>query len=127
MRLWPFKRRPPERKIFRFWDGTQERGIDPLQVLRALNSHPEFDIATHPALATMSAPMGATEADLKHQRQVADGALQITVRAAREAFEVQPYDHATGKGLTEGETADLLDEFGCWILAQKKSTNRQPI
>ena len=99
-----------QRQIFRFHDGTKLRGVDPMVVLRTLQAEKEF-----------------TEADIALAMQGDVDASQRTIRAVRKAFGVIAWeqDQHTGaeRGLTEGETLTLLDEFGVWLDAVKKNTN----
>lgn len=116
--------RQRKRQIFRFFDGKRERGADPLAVIRALNSHPEFDPATTPTEATAPDLPGTTAEDRRRLDAAASAAAALTARATLEAFGVKPYDDDTGEGLTEGEALNLFSEFHDWLEAQKKNISR---
>lgn len=99
-----------QRQIFRFHDGTAMRGADPMVVLRKLQAHQDF-----------------TEADIALALQGDVAAAQRTLQATRAAFDVVPWEQdkhtGTERGLTEGETLTLLDEFGAWLESVKKNGN----
>lgn len=100
-----------QRAIFRFWDGTRKRGVDPILVVRALESHPEFNWEVDPQLIEME------DAD----REAADGAFARIADATRMAFGIPLFD---GKhGLTEGELLNLLGFFVGYLNALKKNTS----
>lgn len=104
------RRRDRQRAIFRYWDGTRERGADPAVVYRAFVSHPTFNWETHPVLIDT----GDKEA------------LTITLGAIREVFGVAAWSedgHGNSSGLTDWETIDLLIQFNHYIGGLKKSTS----
>ncbi|HEY1601733.1 MAG TPA: hypothetical protein VGG64_19185 [Pirellulales bacterium] len=110
-----FNRQPTnrQREIFRYWDGTKERGADPLVVLRALVTDSEFDIKTDPELAAQG---------------IAD-ATDRTLKAIRRVLSVRPWETlACGKevGLTDAETLELLSDFGLYLDGLKKNSSLTP-
>lgn len=107
------RRRERQRAIFRYWDGTRERGADPAVVYRALVSHPTFDWETHPVL------IDTGDKD----------ALAITLGAIREVFGVVAWaedNDGRSTGLTDWETIDLLIQFNWYLGGLKKSTSPTP-
>lgn len=102
--LWP-----KSRAIFRYWDGKRWRSADPLVAARRLITHETFDWETHPALA-----------------EAADDfeALQITVDAVREVFDVPAFESG---GLTQAECVELLGDFTEYLHGVKKNTSPSPI
>lgn len=103
-----FKRRS-RREIFRFFDGTRERSVDPIKILRAISSDPEFLPEKHFELA-----------------QEGDGEAQgITIAAARRIFGLDEFTDTNGKitGTTDGEALGILSDFAEYVSTLKKSTN----
>lgn len=107
VKRWIFNRR---RAIFRYWDGSRDRSIDPMVPYRRLISHEEFNWETTPILIEQD------------DEKVSSEALRVTALAVREAFEV-PIHGASG-GLTEWECLELLQAFVFSMMGLKKSTNR---
>ena len=103
-----------EREIFRFFDGCGDpeqgpnRAVDPMVVLRSLQTDEEFVIDKDPELALTGD----------------QDAVERTVKVVRKAFGVVGFSRCdntgTETGLTEGETIALLDEFGLWMEGLKK-------
>jgi len=99
---WAYNRR---RMIYRFWDGSQYRRVDPIDIHLQLQSHPRY------------------VAD-RHLKQIDEGdneATRITCAAVCEVFNVQPFDPVKRTGLTIGEQLGLLADFYFWLEDQKKS------
>lgn len=107
------------RAIFRYWDGSRLRSIDPMVAYRALDSHNEFDWETHPLL--IDPPEDAPKLNIKLSVE----AMGITADAVRTAFDIPQYKN--GRGLTEGELVNLLTVFTEWMTALKKNTRPMPI
>jgi hypothetical protein len=106
LRNWLF---PKRRAIFSYWDGKRWRAADPLVAARRLITHETFDWESHPALA-----------------EAADDfeALQITVDAVREVFDVPAFESG---GLTQAECVELLGDFTEYLHGVKKNTSPSPI
>lgn len=106
-----FRRNKNERSrdIFRYWDGTRERGADPIKILRALIGDEKFNAEVHPDLALAG--------DIE--------AMAVTMDATRKVFGLSEYSDADGRdsGLTDGETLELLNRFGEYMESLKKSTS----
>jgi hypothetical protein len=103
-----------ERRIFRFFDGSDHRLADPLELMRKLRRHPcDFD------------KVEAMRKDAPND-DLADESWLELVAAIRDVFEVKPLDQ-DGRGLTEGETYDLLNDFGEYLDTLKKNTSVNPI
>lgn len=97
------------RAIFTYWDGQRLRRIDPLAAFRAIRAHERFDIDTHLDLANGGI----------------DEAIQVTLEATREIFDVREY--ADGVGLTIDETMNLIGSFVYYLNALKKNGSPRPI
>lgn len=102
LRRWTESRR---RAVFRFWDGTRTRAIDPMVAYRALRSHPKFDWAVTPK-----------EIDIPNEK-ISLEALALTAEAVRIAFQLP---ECSAGGLTEWECVRLLIAFTRWNDAVKK-------
>lgn len=106
------------RNIFRYYDGTRKRGIDPIHVIRSFAAHPTFNADTHIALAV------AEEPDYE--------SVGICVQAVRDIFAVPPWHEKPGwfwtrqAGLTEGECLAVLMQFCEFVGALKKNTRPTP-
>lgn len=102
-RLWPRTEPPPRRFLFRFWDGTGWRTIDPTPVRRALEA-----ACPDPARAAADL-LGDDPAD----RRIAEHQL---LKAARTAFGVAEFrdDAGTLTGLTVTETLGVTLGFLRW-------------
>lgn len=100
LRKWRANR---NRRIFRFWDGTQFRRMDPLEIMSAIETDPEFNPAVHCELVDA----GDRDSTL------------ILVNMVSRAFQVPAFDGTAG--LTIRERIDLYQEFGTWVGALKKN------
>lgn len=94
------------RPIFRYFDGSAWRSIDPMRAFRAIKSHPTYNAETHPVLIDMG--------DFD--------ALDCMLGCAREVFGVQEFNEQTGKGLTQVETVNLMVRFNQFLGLVKKNT-----
>lgn len=118
-RLFAWRRiREREQEIFRFWDGSRERGVDPLVVLRDLNAHPQFKPEFHPSLILNGDPASGAVKE----------ATEITLDAVNFAFGVEPWREADGaaKGLTVTKRLELLLTFSEYLDALKKNISGTP-
>lgn len=96
-------RRKRSRAIFRFFDGTRTRAVDPYAVYRFLDSHPHF------------------KWEQLEEVDEGDGtAADTTIAAAREAFGLVPFDDCHPNALTAAEVLNVLSDFGDWVTAAKK-------
>ncbi len=102
--------RPKQRQLFSYWDGYQNVYADPIQVSDKLDSHPVYRSDLHPRLA---------ESDNQAGRE----AWQVCMEAWRTAFNLQPFDPISGKGLTDAEVNALHGVYYLYIDQLKKSTN----
>ncbi len=114
LQKWRNRRQAKQRQIFRFWDGQQIRGFDPMTAIRGFDDHPTFDASVHPALAMCPDPKLAGEA------------AAICAQAVSDVFGVKPYDGLTETGMLEGERLALLASFGRYISALKKNGETEP-
>lgn len=95
---------PKQRRIFRYFDGSRQRGIDPL----------EIDIAMEAVDFDWEANFSLMRAD---DTKIRLDAMQSVVAAARKVFKIPEFDIADdGKdsGLGASEVLDLLGEFLEW-------------
>jgi len=95
-----------DRAIFKYWDGTRTRAVDPMVVYRVLACHPTFIWRDHPR-----------QVERDHD------ALRITLGAIRDAFDVKPLSADGKHGISEGETLGLLVQFSEFLESAKKNTN----
>lgn len=102
--------RARRRLIFRFWDGSQIRGADPVIVATRLHEHTSY---LHQHL--FDTAQGDTEA------------LAIVASAACDAFDVSELRSDGKAGLTRSELYELMVAFDQYMLALKKNTATSPI
>lgn len=102
-------RRPQDRRIFTFWDGSRIRSIDPLPAWRefkaTMGTDPESALRT---LYKRPVP-GLVGAMLASWRAEKEAAAVKIADAACSAFGVQPF--ADGQGLTEPERIALVRSY----------------
>jgi hypothetical protein len=106
LRAWKERRRLRGRLLFRFWDGTQIRRIDPFLVIRR-----------YPALSD-----GIGEAEYEAAMAGKEPATTRVLGMIGELFGVKTWDEATATGMTSWEMLRLLREFEAWMEAVKKNT-----
>ena len=102
---------PRARGLFRFSDGVNFHTVDPIEILNAMEAHPEYRFDLHPG-------------------RVRDGekeAIEITVDAVRTAFKVPAFTKVGTPGLTTQECLRLIGTFNCYCASQKKSTESKRI
>lgn len=93
--------------LFVFWNGKQNKTVDPIHVLMALEAHPKFRL------------------DLDPRRALEDGdreAMENLTEAVRQAFGVPAFTQPGRPGLTVYECCELLAVFIAYVDMQKKST-----
>jgi hypothetical protein len=100
------------RGLFVFFDGHSWRTVDPLQIARALMTHPTFDWDETPQLLTSG------------QSVVQLDAFGRIALAVREVFEIQPVERG---GLSERECLELLTDFRTYLGDVKKNGSLFPI
>jgi hypothetical protein len=105
------RRSHPSRGLFSFSDGYRIRSVDPIAVLNAMESHPQYRFDLHPARV------------LEGEKE----AMDITVDAVRQAFGIPPFTAPGRPGLTHQECLRLLNAFRVHIAVQKKSTESTAI
>jgi hypothetical protein len=100
-----------ERDIYGpFEDGCGNRRMaDPIRVYRRLQQATAGQLAQLLTLAKSDDPVGSSEAEEK------------LVAAVVFAFDLAPFDPATGGGTTESMCRALLSDFVGWMDAKKKS------
>lgn len=106
-RRWLWSRR---RSIFRYYDGSKTRAIDPIAVAIALHEHPKFTF--------------------RHLQEAAAGdqeAMLIVAATACDVFGVTPLAADGKSGLTIPERLELMLVFDVYCLALKKNIAPSPI
>jgi hypothetical protein len=93
------------RGMYGFNDGINERWVDPIQVMMAFESHPEYRPDIHGRLAMQ----GKKEA------------VEVLIDAIKKAFGVVEYTSPKLPGLTVNEMLKLWLAFYEWVDFQKKS------
>lgn len=100
--------KPKDRRIFRYWDGSKERYVDPMVVLdRLLKIEADFD-----SLAVKAEHEGDVKAILE------------LMSACREALDIAPYaedDEGNATGLLDGEVIEVFKEYQDFITDVKKN------
>ena len=111
---------PESRNIFRYFDGQQETGADPLLIFRKFSAHKEFDLQRHCSDLVSGVP------------ELENEASRIAVDALREIFGIQPWHEETNPagekiqvGLTEAETLGILNDFMLFADSLKKNVSGQ--
>ncbi len=95
----------PRPCVFRYWDGSTYREVDPFVIGIAYYEDEEYDSDKHPKLAAA----GDTDA------------LAVTERAARRIFELPPWDEATATGLTGLDVINVHVEYWDFVEDVKKN------
>jgi len=104
-----FLTRRPQREIFRYWDGEKMRAVDPMQVARIMDEHPQYNAGRHPGLVDEG------DAD----------ATAVMLSAIRAAFDVTEW-REDRPGLTQLETIKLYADFTQYTEGLKKNTVPSP-
>ena len=111
-----FGRSRSRREIFRYFDGARHRGIDPMQVYRAIVTHPTLLLDKH--MADLS----------QYEDKVAQAeASKIVAEAAREIFSLTPWSEDHEKGLTELESIHVVGDYLAYCEALKKNGSGPPM
>ncbi len=105
------RRRDTRNGLFRFNDGINNRSIDPIATLLALEGHKELLLHIHPNQA----------------REGIQSGIRICVDAIQASFGVLPYTDPKLPGLTVTEMLNLLDAFVYYCNTQKKSSDTSPM
>jgi len=96
-----------ERRVFRYFNGAAEAYGDPVRVYRRL----------------LTALGGDLDVVLEHTRhpsvEVSGPALERLADAARFAFDLAPFDPATGAGATEPDCLAAVESWAAWMRAKK--------
>lgn len=100
--LW----RPKERLIFSFFDGKENRSVDPMPLYRKVRDI-EKEVAADLVLA-------------RSQMKDALKGWSLAAGRIRKAFGLDEYSDQGG--LTELECVELFDAFKAWVGVEKKST-----
>lgn len=118
---------PEERDIFEYHDGGRPRRADPAVIDREFRAamagrdvRQTFADAFYD-LSQLDEPLRAG-----YERETILPAAEALLAAARRTFGVTPFDGEAGTGLTEGETLDLLLDFGDWKAAKKAAAATSP-
>lgn len=83
---------------------------------------------THRAITReLGGKVAETYADAKSEDDgTAFPAIERLLAAGRVAFGLHPIDPTTGQGYAEREVFDVLDQFGKWVQAEKKTPDARP-
>lgn len=100
------RRKRSERDIFTFWDGKEERSLDPLPIWRALWGHP-LDLETEMKFAWGE----------KVDQKTKDESFGKVLDIVRDVFELKRFEEG---GLTERETNDVLVSYFSFMEDLKK-------
>jgi len=103
-RITPGRFAAPERQIFRYFDGTKFRAVDPIATFYKILEHDKYVPKIHGPLVD--------EGDVNATRIVCD--------AIRKAFDVTEWSEANG-GLTVSETLTLYADFCDYLEGLKKN------
>lgn len=113
----PFDPSPPEnpnRRIYRYQDGSREVAADPAVLWRRLNAACVARSTTWAKLVEQWASLAPKDEDdpaVVAEKMVAFNDLQGVISdATREAFSLAPLD-IEGAGVTEGEVVAVLSDF----------------
>jgi hypothetical protein len=126
-----------DRRVFGpYHDGRGEAYADPLEAHRLLYQQAGgrlgqlLDDAR--ASGPVDSPDDSEEARALKARNRAEidarafGAALVLLAAARKAFQMAPFDRATGQGATEAGCWEVLDSFLVFLDDEKKSTATSP-
>ena len=102
------------RRIFRFWDGSRWRAVDPLRAWRLLWNHP-----------TCSPEKDFGPATGAHPDKFEPDAQDRVLGMIQDMFGVKPWSEDT-PGLTIDETLNLLWDFIRYMNDLKKKPNTTP-
>ena len=100
--------------IFQYNDGTKTRFGDPTRIERLLNAHSGGSI------------YDVQERSKSPNPELADQAHDVLHMAICAAFELEPFNAATGTGTTEEFRNTLLEAFGNWRSKKKATTDLPP-
>ncbi len=107
---------PEEVRVYGpIFDGRGPAHIDPIKVRRLLTDLLDGD--PRKALAAMQGPISELRID----------AVDKVLRATIMAFDLVPFDRATGEGLREDEVLDILTTFLGWWNDLKKKRATSPM
>ena len=81
---------PENRKIFRYWDGTRWKRIDPMTANRKLWSYPDY------GSGLLVAADREPDPDLRMDVEAVTAAQSRVLEIVREVFDVAAYDGARG-------------------------------
>lgn len=108
--------KPEERNIYEFWDGSQERAVDPVRVLMTLKAQEGLDLEAD--LARLES--GDLDAMAKSN--------EVVVGAVHAAFGTEPFGRVDGeqKGLLDVEALQLLRDFLGYAAGLAKKNGQTP-
>lgn len=106
-RIWPFRRKP-YRRLFRYWDGSRTRWIDPLQATYRL----EISVDAESCLLDLKSADDATRRA---------GAERLA-NAVRDVFGLQPID-ASGRGTSNEEAVQIY----CWLFDYNEALKKNGV
>lgn len=115
--------RRDERCLFRYWDGSRRRAIDPVAAYRLLWTSPDCDLVTD--AATARNPLKEDGEPLYPIGMVYEAENRLR-SMTRTIFGVKEWTETT-PGLTVDETDELLNSFMAFCGELKKKRNTSPI
>lgn len=107
-----------ERSIFSFWDGSQWRRVDPIEIqIKLLPVSAELDVML--GRANISVPQAA-----KDRAEATKDAIAVV----RQIFQLEPYSYENGveKGVPADECFNILEQYGLFMQGLKKNTQPSP-
>lgn len=96
---------PQDRLIYSYWDGKEERRVDPMSVYKKM-----MEVGQEISTARKVARSPSKDARKMHDRMI---------ELIRGVFDVTPYEEG---GLSETETTDLLDHYLIYLEWVKKNS-----
>lgn len=125
------RKRQQVRAIFHYWDGRDEIGSDPMELLQRVARHPKFRPEKHYELVVRppKIPDTVDEALRKAMKDEWDEAYQITIQAIREVFGLPVFRELNGQrvGLTNDELLGLFGTLCQYVTDEKKNGSPGPI
>jgi len=99
-----------EKAIFQYYDGQRVRYGDPFAIWRALTQDPEINLDRI-----------APEDDSGHEPETSQ-----FLSLLRRVFDVKPFDEASGAGLTDWQTLNLVGHLRAYTVQVKKNSRPGP-
>lgn len=101
-------------RCFPYFDGRGMVKGDPFAILRALTR------------ALGGAPNETLQEEKSDQPLLSIHAKDKLIKAARESFELVPFDKVTGEGVLDEDARSLLDQYLGWLREKKMTSGPRP-